>query len=289
MRNLITSGLKKLVKSESRYSKGDRQAVVISVATVKGGVGKTTTAVNLAAAMAANHDKRVLLIDLDAQGHCTTSLASVVDAQATEAIPVHKVLLDEEQREVLDAAVATEIEGLDITLADAELADAEGRISQKIGKELLLRDALEVTRTHYDVILIDCPPNKGNLTLNALLASDQVLIPTDLSPLSVQGADELIDTVLTVRRRLGHELEVLGVVLTRVDGRTVTINEEVRQTIDEAWGELVLEQHIGINTRLAQAQLRGEPIFEHAPESRGAKHYRKLAEETLDRLGQGRR
>ncbi len=285
MRNLITSGLKKLVKSDSRYSRGDRQATVVCVATVKGGVGKTTTAVNLAAALAANHDKRVLLIDLDAQGHCTTSLQAVVDVDESEASAVHEVLLADDDLEMLDAAVATDIEGLDITLADAELADAEGRISQKIGKELLLRDALEVTRTHYDVILIDCPPNKGNLTLNALLASDQVLIPTDLSPLSVQGADELIDTVLTVRRRLGHELEVLGVVLTRVDGRTVTINEEVRESIDEAWGELVLEQHIGINTRLAQAQLEGEPIFEHAPDSRGARHYRKLAEETLQRLG----
>ncbi len=134
------------------------------------------------------------------------------------------------------------------------------------------------------MIIIDCPPNKGNLTLNALLASDRVLIPTDLSPLSVQGADELIDTVLTVRERLGHDIDVLGVVLTRVDGRTVTINDEVRQTIDEAWGDLVLEQHIGINTRLAQAQLEGEPIFQHAPKSRGARHYRKLATEVLGRL-----
>lgn len=285
MRNLITSGLRKLVKSDSPYSPGERSAQVISVATVKGGVGKTTTAVNLAAAMAADHGKRVLLIDLDAQGHCTTSLEAVLDGGGPEAASVNEILLDDDHREILDAAVSTEVEGLDVTLADPGLADAEGRISQKIGKELLLRDALKVTRTHFDVILIDCPPNKGNLTLNALLASDRVLIPTDLSPLSVKGADELIETVLTVRERLDHDLDVLGVVLTRVDGRTVTINDEVRQTIEDAWGELVLDQHIGINTRLAQAQLQGEPIFDHAPKSRGAQHYQRLAEEVLERLG----
>lgn len=283
MRNLITSGLRKLVRSESRYSQGDRQAKVIAIATVKGGVGKTTTAVNLAAALAADHSQRVLLIDLDAQGHCTTSLSAIIE-ENSDLVPVHHILLSEERLEVLDAVASTEIEGLHLTLADPGLADAEGRISQKIGKELLLRDALEITRTHYDLILIDCPPNKGNLTLNALLAADEVLIPTDLSPLSVQGADELIETVLTVRERLNHDLEVLGVVLTRVDGRTAKINDEIRSTIEEAWGGLVLEQHIGINTRIAQAQLKGEPIFTHDPDSRGAKHYRQLAREVLERL-----
>lgn len=283
MRNLITTGLKKLVRSESRYPRGDRNATIIAIATVKGGVGKTTTAVNTAAAIASNHGKKVLLIDLDAQGHCTTSLASIVDRDR-EALPVHKILLSEERLDVLDAAVPTSIEGLDITLADPGLADAEGRISQKIGKELLLRDALQAARTHYDLILIDCPPNKGNLTLNALLAADQVLIPTDLSPLSVQGADELIETVLTVRDRLQHPLEVLGIVLTRVDGRTVKINQEIRSAIEEAWGALLFQEHIGINTRLAQAQMAGEPIFLHAPESRGAAHYEKFAAEMLSRL-----
>ena len=283
MRDLITSGLKKLVQSEEAYPRGDRSAQVVAIATVKGGVGKTTTAVNLAAGLAEGHDQKVLLIDLDAQGHCTTSLASIVDVD-DEVASLHEVLLDDEDREVLDAVVTTELEGLHVTGADPGLADAEGRIGQEIGKELLLRDALEVTRTHFDVILIDCPPNTGDLTLNALVAADQVLIPTDLSPLSVQGADELIDTVLTVRRRLDHRLEVLGVVLTRVDGRTVTINDEVRETIDEAWGDLVLDQHIGINTRLAQAQMAGEPIFDHDPKSRGAEHYRGLADELLERL-----
>lgn len=284
MRDLITSGIRKLVNAQDRYERGDRDAQIVSVATVKGGVGKTTTTVNLGAAIAAEHNRRVLLIDLDAQGHCTTSLSSVVGEPQPESMALNEVLLDDEEREVLDAAVPTEVEGLSVTLADPKLAEAEGRIGQEIGKELLLRDALEFTRTHFDLILIDCPPNKGDLTLNALVASDYVLVPTDLSPLAVQGADELLDTVLKVRRRLDHQLEVLGVVLTRVDGRTVSINEDVRETIDDAWGELVLDRHIGINTRLAQAQMAGEPIFEHAPDCRGARHYRQLAGEILERL-----
>ena len=286
MRDLITSGFRKLVNSEEQYPLGDRRARVVSIATVKGGVGKTTTAVNLASAIADGHNRRVLLIDLDAQGHCSTSLDAVIDDDRVgdDIVALSDVLLSDEELEILDAAVETDVDGLSITPADPGLADAEGRISQEIGKEMLLRDALNATRTHYDLILIDCPPNKGDLTLNALVASDDVLIPTDLSPLAVQGADELLDTVLKVRRRLEHELEILGVVLTRVDGRTVTINEEVRETIDDAWGELVLEQHIGINTRLSQAQMAGEPIFEHAPDSRGARHYSSLADEVLERL-----
>lgn len=283
MRNLITSGLKKLVRSESRYPRGTKQAKVIAIATVKGGVGKTTTAVNTAAALAMKNAKKVLLIDLDAQGHCTTSLKSTLSAEKPRE-SLHHILLSEERLDVLDARVSTTTKGLDLTPADPGLAEAEGRISQKIGKELLLRDALQFAKTHYDLILIDCPPNKGNLTLNALLASDQVLIPTDLSPLSVQGADELIETVITVRDRLNHPLEVLGVVLTRVDGRTVKLNEEILETIRGAWGELLFEQQIGINTKLAQAQMAGEPIFTYAPECRGALHYGKFAEELLERL-----
>ncbi|MFW6054151.1 MAG: ParA family protein, partial [Persicimonas sp.] len=239
MRNLITNGLKRLVKSEATYPRGERHADILAVATVKGGVGKTTTAVNLAAGLAKFEDARVLLIDLDAQGHCTTSLSAHISSQRKK--PVSEVLLSDEPLEVLDSRVPSGIDGLDVTPADRGLAEAEGRIAQKIGKESLLRDALEITRTHYDYIIIDSPPNKGNLTLNALVAADKVLIPTDLSALSVQGADELIGTVVTVNERLGHELDVLGVVLTRVDGRTASINEQVLAQIEEAWSGLLMD------------------------------------------------
>lgn len=281
MRSLISTSLKRFVKQESRYTEGDRRAVVIAVATVKGGVGKTTTAVNVACGLAKFCKRRVLLIDLDAQGHCQASLSAVMPGEGVvrAAVRVTDVLLGEERREILDARVSVRVEGLDMTPADSELAEAEGRISQKIGKEMLLRDALKVTRTHYDYIIIDCPPNKGNLTLNALLAADQVLIPTDISPLSVRGADELLETVITVNERLHHALDVLGIVLTRVDARNVSINEEILTTIEQAWGELLFETRIGVNTQIAKAQLAGQPLYDFAKDSRGAQHYEALVRE----------
>jgi chromosome partitioning protein len=288
MRNLISNGLKRLVKSESTYPRGDRHAKIIAVATVKGGVGKTTTAVNLAAGLAEFEGARVLLVDLDAQGHCTTSLSArlpkSVQKRPAGKKPIGEVLLSDDGLDILDARVPTGIANLDITPADSGLAEAEGRIAQKIGKESLLRDALKFTRTHYDCIIIDSPPNKGNLTLNALVAADQVLIPTDLSALSVQGADDLIGTVVTVNDRLGHDLDVLGVVLTRVDGRTQSINDKILGQIEEAWKDLLLETRIGINTALAQAQLEGKPIYEFAPDSRGAAHYQALTREVAQKL-----
>ena len=286
MRSLLTQGLKRLTQKEPshHYVRGERFATIIAIATVKGGVGKTTTAVNLAASLVHETQRKVLLIDLDAQGHCTTSLSSLMPASPL-AHPLSEILLGEDKRQVLDARVSTRQERLDVTPADPKLAEAEGLLGQKIGKELLLRDALSVTRTHYDFILIDCPPNKGNLTLNALLAADHVLIPTDLSPLAVQGADELLETVVTVRERLGHALDVLGILYTRVDGRNTSMNDTIRQSVKEAWGELVFEAQINTSTQLGKAQLAGQPIFEHAPNGRSAQQYRALAHEVLLRLG----
>lgn len=288
MRNLINHGLRRLVKGgghheAAHYPRGDRHAKVLAVATVKGGVGKTTTAVNLAAGLAHFKGARVLLIDLDAQGHCSTSLmASRTAAHPTQTIS--DILLSDDPLDVLDARVASGKDGLDLTPADPALAETEGRISQKIGKEALLRDALKYSRTHYDYIIIDSPPNKGNLTLNALFAADQVLIPTDLSPLSVQGADELMGTVATINARLGHQLRVLGVLLTRVDGRTQSINQQVLEQIEDAWQQVLLKTRIGINTALPQAQLAGQSIFDFAPDSRGAAHYEALVDEVVGLL-----
>ena len=282
MRQLISSKLRRLVRSDARYARGDRHAHIVAVSTVKGGVGKTTTSVNLACSIA-SLGRRVLLVDLDAQGHCWSSLAQRVPTSPV-ARPISEILLDDARLQLLDAVVSTQIPNLDITPADPGLAEAEGRLSQKIGKELLLRDALAITRTHYDVIVVDCPPNKGNLTLNALLAADRVLIPTDLSPLAVQGADELVSTVITINERLNHPLDVLGVLLTRVDNRNKSVNDAVRKDLQEAWGELVLDTEIGINTKLSQAQLEGLPVLEFAPKSRGALHYEALAKEVVDRL-----
>lgn len=283
MRKLISHGLKRLVKPETTYPSGDRDARVIAVATVKGGVGKTTTAVNLSAALARLHGARVLLIDLDAQGHCSASLAAHMPAGA-QRTPVSDILLADKRLEVLDSAQPSGLPNLDLTPADPGLAEAEGRLSQKIGKERLLRDALNITRSHYDYIIIDCPPNKGNLTVNGLVAADRVLIPTDLSALSVQGADELIGTVVTVNDRLSADLDILGVVLTRVDGRTRSVNDEILAQIEDAWADVLLGTRIGINSAIAHAQIEGKTIFEFDPRSRGAAHYEALASEVVERF-----
>jgi chromosome partitioning protein len=284
MRQLITQGLRRLVKGDPRYPRGDRSASIIAVATVKGGVGKTTSAVHLASGLARlPHSPRVLLIDLDAQGHSATSLSACMPAQPI-CRPTSEILLSDDRLQLLDALVTTQLPNLDLTPADPALAEAEGRISQKIGKELLLRDALATTRTHYDHIIIDCPPNKGNLTLNALLAADHVLIPTDLSPLALQGADELVSTVVTVNERLHHPLSVLGVLITRVDNRNSSVNDAMRRQLLDAWGELVFQTEIGVNTHISKAQMVGLPVWSFAPTSRAAQHYMSLVHEVVARL-----
>jgi chromosome partitioning protein len=200
--------------------------------------------------------------------------------------PLSEVLLSDDRLQLLDALVSTKLPRLDLTPADPALAEAEGRLGQKIGKELLLRDALSITRTHYDYIIIDCPPNKGNLTLNALLAADHVLIPCDLSPLALQGADELVSTVITVNERLHHPLSVLGLLVTRVDNRNSSVNEAMRRRLLDAWGELLLQTEIGVNTQISKAQMAGSPIWDFAPTSRAAAHHTALVEEVVARLQQ---
>ena len=167
----------------------------------------------------------------------------------------------------------------------AKSSRVETALVSRIGKEFVMRQRLEVARTHYDVIVIDCSPSIGNLTLNALVAADFVLIPCDLSPLAVDGVHALVDTVATVSERLNPQIDVLGVVVTRVDGRNVAMNEAVVRELEDAYGEVVIPQKIGINTDLAKAQLAGKSVFDFAPSSRGAQHHRELARFVVAQVG----
>ena len=137
----------------------------------------------------------------------------------------------------------------------------------------MLRDALRVTRTHYDVIVLDCPPNLGNLTINGLVAADQVLIPCDPSPLALNGVHALVETISAVANRLNPEIDVLGVLLTRVDGRNSRLNQAIVSEIEQAFGDALLPVRIGINNSLSRAQHEGTDIYTFAPESRGARQY----------------
>jgi chromosome partitioning protein len=282
MKNIFRQGLKRFAPQTERRTRGPREAKVISVASLKGGVGKTTTSVNLAAALSRFHQLRVLLIDLDPQGHVGTSLRSQIQPGGGS---LSRLLTAEDPGHVMDVAVDTNLPQLRITPSDPALGDAENLLSTKIGKELILRDALEITRTYYDVIIIDCPPNLGNLTLNALVASDYLLVPCDLSPLALRGAENLLAQAQTVGARLNPGLDLLGLVITRHDARTMSMNDAMLSSLQTGYGESVLPVRIGISTALSRAQHEGKDIFEHEPKGKSAGHYRELAAEIARRLG----
>lgn len=258
-----------------------KRAHVLAVAAQKGGVGKTTTAVNLSAAAARYGGLRTLLVDLDGQGHVATALAS--QYENGEPTSLSDILLGH-GRDISEIVHTTRIDRLFVTPSDKGLAATEGILAGRIGKEFLLRAAIQKARDRFDLIVLDCPPNLGNLTLNALSAADACLVPCDMSILALSGVGDLLTVLETIQDRLDHGIRLAGIVPTRVDWRNRKITEAVLDGLKGTYGQLVCRTSIPVNSSLARAQMEGVSVFDFAEKSRGAEAYRVLTDEVMGKL-----
>lgn len=252
-------------------------AKVLAITNQKGGVGKTTTTVNLAASLAAAK-KRVLLIDLDPQGNAT--MGSAID-KAKLAITIYDVLIG--TKSVQQARIYSEAGKYDILPANRELAGAEIELVDIDNRETRLKDALSTVQEEYDFILIDCPPALNLLTLNGLCAAKSVMIPMQCEYYALEGLSDLVNTIRKVRSNLNTELEIEGLLRTMYDPRN-SLAQQVSEQLLQHFGDKVYRTVIPRNIRLAEAPSFGLPVLYHDRESRGTKAYLALAGELLNNL-----
>lgn len=249
---------------------------IFAIINQKGGVGKSTTAVNLSAALG-EQGKQVLLVDLDPQGNSTSGLG--IDKGQLERC-VYNVLLEDTAIE--DAIIPDVCEGLDLVPATINLAGAEVELVSEMARENRLKDAVGSLRGKYDYILIDCPPSLGLLTVNSLVAADKLIIPIQTEFYALEGVTKLLESMKRVKTRLNPTLDIFGVLLTMYDSRT-TLSRQVVDEVKSYFGKLVFETPIPRTVKISEAPSFGMPITEYDPHGKGALSYTELAREVINR------
>ncbi len=251
--------------------------MIITIANQKGGVGKTTTAFNLSAALAFL-GKSTLLIDTDPQAHSTVSC--VKDPSKSEK-SIYDVLVDSNQN-ITEVIVKSVIPGLDVAISKISMAKLEPILLGELDAHFKLKDVLEPIKKKYDFIIVDTPPTLGLITINAMVAASHILIPIQSSYLSLEGTDDLLDTIEKIRKLVNPSLEILGILITLHDSRT-NIGKDVVKRIKEVFGNKVFKTMISKSVKLEESPAYKESIFTYAPYSVGSIQYKKLAEEVIKR------
>ena len=244
----------------------------ISIMNHKGGTGKTTSSINIGAGLA-KKGLKVLLLDIDSQANLTEGLG-----KGDPELSVYDSIRENKKLPILNVS-----ENLDLVPSSIDLLGAEMEIVSKIGREQILHKLLKPIRSEYDYIIIDCPPSVGLLTVNAMVASDTILLPLQGEYFAYKGVDRLLGIVNEVRDNLNEKLEIGGVFITQINPNRI-LTKTIVEKLTEDLQDKVFDTKIRINVALAEAQLQGQTIFDYAPESNGAKDYEMLVEEILNRL-----